>query len=167
MATRISGEVRRVAACTLRERPPTMSAARMSVNCASFVTMLCTCRHQHSISLTSAAWTLQLAAAFTPAWHILHAGRPFIPHPCMPKYVCSASSSHHTKQYKTSSCNSLVQDMAEQLEHSLQLPHLHCQLPRGREHERIGGRQALVPVQQPLQQRQRKGCSLPGSCDPA
>jgi hypothetical protein len=32
-----------VAACTLMERPPTTSAARMSVNCASMVTMLCTC----------------------------------------------------------------------------------------------------------------------------
>ena len=43
VATTTSGEVRSVAACTFSERPPTTSATRMSVYCARFVIMLCTC----------------------------------------------------------------------------------------------------------------------------
>ena len=43
VATTTSGEVRSVADCTWRERPPTTSAILMSVNCAKLVIMLCTC----------------------------------------------------------------------------------------------------------------------------
>ena len=43
VATTTSGCVRSVAACACRLSPPTTSAAWMSVNCASFCSMLCTC----------------------------------------------------------------------------------------------------------------------------
>ena len=48
VATTISGLVRSVAACTFSDKPPTTSAVRMSVNCASFVIMECTCTATHS-----------------------------------------------------------------------------------------------------------------------
>ena len=45
VATTTSGELRSVAAWTLRDKPPTTSATRMSVYCARLVIMLCTCAH--------------------------------------------------------------------------------------------------------------------------
>jgi hypothetical protein len=43
VATTISGAERSVAVCTCRERPPTTSATRVSVNWPSFSNIECTC----------------------------------------------------------------------------------------------------------------------------
>ena len=62
VATMISGLDLRVAAWTCSERPPTTSAARTSVNCASFWTMLCTCRSAAACELVPTGWINRVQA---------------------------------------------------------------------------------------------------------
>lgn len=126
VATTISGLRLSTAACTCTLRPPTMSAALMSVNWASLVIIECTCTKNHKEVL------LSLATSVIGAQCLLARGQSPVAWPGGPGqaslyHLCSQPS--YTSKPACSPCPFACLDST----------HLNCQLTGRCEHQHIGG----------------------------